>query len=116
MVTVEAAYAIAAIVTAIVLGVGAVGAGAVQIRCTDAAREAARLTASDDPSARAVAQRIAGRGAQISIDDDGEQVVVQVRSDVPVISMIEVSAFAVADKEPDGADVAAAEPDSNTSP
>ncbi len=100
MVTIEAAYVIAAIVGVVVLGIGAIVGASVQIRCTDAAREAARLTAAGDPSARTVAARLAGDRARISITDNGAQVVVEVRSSIPLIGAIEMSAYAVAAKEP----------------
>ncbi|WP_263993341.1 TadE family type IV pilus minor pilin, partial [Mycolicibacterium fallax] len=41
--TVEAALAIAALVTVLVLAVAGLGALSAQVRCVDAAREAARL-------------------------------------------------------------------------
>lgn len=105
MVTVEGAYAIAAIVTTVVFGVGAVAGASVQIRCTDAAREAARLAAVGDRSARTTAAAMAGDGAQITLSDNGSRVVAEVRSDIPLLPMLEVSARAVAAKEPDDADV-----------
>lgn len=100
MVTVEAAYAIAAMVAVVVLGVGAVVGVSVQIRCADAAREAARLSAAGDPHARDTAVRIVGRDAQIAIVDDGSRVTVTVRSSMPLLPAVAVSAHAVAMKEP----------------
>ncbi|NEW58155.1 pilus assembly protein TadE, partial [Nocardia cyriacigeorgica] len=47
-VTVEAAIALAAIVVAVVLCIGALLAASTQVRCIDAAREAARLAARGD--------------------------------------------------------------------
>ncbi|MEE3851556.1 TadE family type IV pilus minor pilin [Gordonia sp. LSe1-13] len=101
MVTVEGAYSIAAIVTTVVIGVGAVAGTTVQVRCTDAAREAARLAAIGDASAVQVATRIAGSDARISLQDNGSQVISEVRDDVPLLPAIELSARAVAAKEPD---------------
>ncbi|MEE4024444.1 TadE family type IV pilus minor pilin [Gordonia sp. PKS22-38] len=101
MVTVEGAYSIAAIVTTVVIGVGAVAGTTVQVRCTDAAREAARLAAIGDASAVQVATRIAGDDARISLQDSGSQVVAEVRDDVPLLPAIELSARAVAAKEPE---------------
>ena len=57
MVTVEAAYALAALAVFVVLGVGALGAVTAHVRCTDAAREVARLAAAGDSSATAVGAR-----------------------------------------------------------
>ncbi|MCR5980208.1 pilus assembly protein TadE [Gordonia jinghuaiqii] len=104
MVTVEAAYAISAIVVAVLLAVGAIAGVTAQIRCTDAAREGARLTASGDASARHVAERIVGDGARVSISEDGERVVVDVRTTVPLLPGLTLSARAIAAKEPRGED------------
>ncbi|SDU68224.1 TadE family type IV pilus minor pilin [Gordonia westfalica] len=104
MVTVEAAYAVAAIVVAVLLAVGAIGGVTAQIRCTDAAREAARLTAADDDSAREVAKRMAGDRAVVSVSVQGERVVAQVRTSVTLLPGLTLSAQAVAAKEPRGED------------
>ncbi|ASR01348.1 TadE family type IV pilus minor pilin [Gordonia rubripertincta] len=104
MVTVEAAYAVVAIVVAVLLAVGAIGGVTAQIRCTDAAREAARLTAADDGSAREVAKGIAGDRAVVSVSVQGERVVAQVRTSVPLLPGLTLSAQAVAAKEPRGED------------
>lgn len=53
MVTVEAAYALAALAAFIVLGLAAIGGIAAHLRCTDAAREVARLAAVGDQIGRA---------------------------------------------------------------
>ncbi len=106
MVTVEAAYAIAAIVVMVLIAVGAVAAVTTQIRCTDAAREVARLSAAGDAPGRAVAQRLVGDDARVSISDaDDRVVVVEVRSGVAMLPGLTVSARAVAAKEPTGADL-----------
>ncbi|WP_232715631.1 TadE family type IV pilus minor pilin [Gordonia metallireducens] len=104
MVTVEAAYAVAAIVVAVLLAVGAIGGVTAQIRCTDAAREAARLTAAGDDSAREVAKRTVGDRAVVSVSVQGERVVAQVRTSVPLLPGLTLSAQAVAAKEPRGED------------
>jgi len=75
MVTVEAAIALCALVA--VLGMALAGIAAVtdQLRCTDAAREAARLTArGEENEGRAAAERIAPRGASIAIQVDGDAI------------------------------------------
>lgn len=72
-VTVEAAIALAALLT--VLGFTMVGLAAVtdQIRCTDAAREAARLIARGEPElADQAVDRIAPSGARWDIDHESE--------------------------------------------
>lgn len=104
MVTVEGAYAIGAIVSAVVIGVGVVAAAGAQIRCTDAAREAARLAAIGDASALSTAVSIAGQDARVSLRDSGTQIVAEVRDNVPLLPLVELSARAVAAKEPLGAD------------
>ncbi|HEU5474315.1 MAG TPA: TadE family type IV pilus minor pilin [Actinophytocola sp.] len=79
MVTVEAALAVAALAVVLGLVLAAIGAVTDQLRCTDAAREAARLTARGEPDrARAAAQQIAPNGARISISQDGDAISVQV--------------------------------------
>ncbi|MAU83868.1 MAG: pilus assembly protein TadE [Gordonia sp.] len=110
MVTVEGAYAIAAIVSAVVIGVGVVAAAGAQIRCTDAAREAARLAAIGDVSAISTALSIAGGDARVSLRDSGTQVIAEVRDNVPLLPLMELSARAVAAKEPHGAEDGVTQP------
>ncbi|GAA1482567.1 hypothetical protein GCM10009624_30070 [Gordonia sinesedis] len=104
MVSIEGAYAIAAIVLVVILGVGAVTGVTAQIRCTDAAREVARLVAAGDTSARDVGSRLVGSSARISVGEQGERIVVDVSAPVPLIPGLSVSARAVAAREPDGSD------------
>ncbi|GAB45236.1 hypothetical protein GOTRE_121_00320 [Gordonia terrae NBRC 100016] len=104
MVTVEAAYAIAAIVVTVLIAVGAIAAVTTQIRCTDAAREVARLSAAGDSSAREAARRLVGDAVRVSISASDENVVVEVRSEVAMLPGLTMSARAVAAKEPTGAD------------
>lgn len=106
MATVEGAYALAALAAFIVLGVGAVGGVAAQLRCTDAAREVARLSAAGDRQATAVGARVAPRGARISIRVEGDTVVAMVEADVPLLPMLDVSARSVAAREPQAEDLA----------
>lgn len=104
MVTVEAAYALAALAAFVVLGIGGLGAFTVHLRCTDAAREVARLAAVGDSSATAVGARVAPSGARIEVRSDGEQVVVRVVARVPLLPMLDVSAQSVAAREPEGSE------------
>ncbi len=104
MVTVEAAYALAALAAFIVLGVTAVGGFAAQLRCTDAAREVARLAAAGDPRARAVGAQVAPGGARIDVRVEGEQVVAVVAARLPLLRMLTVSARSVAALEPQAGD------------
>ncbi|GAA5164905.1 MULTISPECIES: TadE family type IV pilus minor pilin [Amycolatopsis] len=81
-VTVEAAIAL----TALTLVFGLLLAGLVavvgQVRCTDAAGEAARLAARGDRTgAEMAAARIAPVGARITIEATGEEVVVEVAAE-----------------------------------
>jgi Flp pilus assembly protein TadG len=79
MVTVEAAVALCAMVVAIGLALASIAAVTDQLRCTDAAREAARLTArGDQDRAVAAAEQIAPRGAQVAIRVAGDSVTVEV--------------------------------------
>jgi Flp pilus assembly protein TadG len=79
MVTVESAFAIGTFVVMLFLVLAAISAMLDQLRCTDAAREAARLTARGEPDrARAAAERIAPDGAGLAISQDGDAISVQV--------------------------------------
>ncbi|MCF8588680.1 TadE family type IV pilus minor pilin [Gordonia liuliyuniae] len=100
MATVEAAFALAAIAVFLVTGTGAVAAVVMQIRCTDAAREVARLAAAGDTSASEVGRSVAPGGARISVSAGGETVTVSVSAGVPMLPMVTVSARAVAAMEP----------------
>ncbi|CAN5513240.1 TadE family type IV pilus minor pilin [soil metagenome] len=86
----------------LVLCLAGIGAVAAQIRCVDAAREAARLAARGDVSASDVAQRIAPDGAAIGIRHDGEFVVATVIVGVTGLPGVRLSAEAVAVLEPAG--------------
>lgn len=72
----EAALAIATLVLVLVLCLAGVTAVSMQVRCIDAAREAARLAARGDVrSATDVARSIAPRAALVQVHRDGEFVV-----------------------------------------
>lgn len=108
MVTVEAAYALAALAAFIVLGVSAVGGFLAQLRCTDAAREVARLAAAGDPQARAIGAQAAPDGARIEVRVVGDRVVAEVATRLPLLHLLTVSARSVAALEPQAADHAPA--------
>jgi Flp pilus assembly protein TadG len=79
MVTVEAALALCALVVVVGLALASIAAVTDQLRCTDAAREAARLTARGEADrAAAVAAQIAPSGAQVDIRVAGDAVTVEV--------------------------------------
>jgi hypothetical protein len=74
-VTVEAALALCSLMVVLALAIGAVASVAAQLRCTDAAREAARLVARGEPDrARQVAEAIAPRGARLDLGLRGDEV------------------------------------------
>lgn len=99
--SVEAAISLAALVIVVALCLAALWAAAMNIRCVDAAREAARLAArGDEAKARSTAQQVAPHGADITIRPDGEHVVVRVVARAPMFPMLRVRADAVAVLEP----------------
>ncbi|NKY56059.1 TadE family type IV pilus minor pilin [Nocardia flavorosea] len=100
-VTVEAAIALAALAAAVALCMGAVFAAVTQVRCVDAAREAARLAARGDrAAAEPTARRVAPDGADISVRYEAGRVVAVVIADVPLLPVLELRAEAVAAREP----------------
>jgi TadE-like protein len=104
-VTVETAIALSAFV--VVLGLMMYGLMAVldQVRCVDAAREAARLTARGEiDQAKDAASRIAPDGASIQVDVEGEHIQVDVLASPPgdMVPGVELHAVAFAVREPGG--------------
>ncbi|MFD4427894.1 TadE family type IV pilus minor pilin [Nocardia sp. NPDC058497] len=99
--TVEAAIALAALVCAVVLCIGALLAASTQVRCVDAAREAARLAARGDTAhAVAAAKSVAPPGAVIDVRSAGDRVVAAVAAGTPLLPGLRVRAEAVAIAEP----------------
>jgi Flp pilus assembly protein TadG len=102
-VTVEAALALCSLVAVLALALAGVSAVSAQLRCIDAAREAARLTARGEPEhGQQIAQQLAPGGATVQIAVRGEEVVVEVAAD-PVGGLlpgVDVRAEAVAMLEP----------------
>lgn len=74
-----------------------------QVRCIDAARAAARLSARGEPAVRPVAEarRLAPAGSVVAVADTDAEVTVRVSATVrlPLGLAIPVSAVAVADRE-----------------
>ncbi len=100
-VTVEAAFAVASLAVVLVVCVGGLAAVGMQVRCVDAAREAARLAARGDESAAADAVRRGGPGgAVLSLRRDGRYVVARVSSPSPLLPGITIAAESVASLEP----------------
>lgn len=80
-VTVEAAISIGALVAVLALVLGGIAAVTDQLRCTDAAREAARLAARGDrDGARRAVAAIAPTGATLELLPDGEGLTAVVRA------------------------------------
>ncbi|HEY6423932.1 MAG TPA: TadE family type IV pilus minor pilin [Pseudonocardiaceae bacterium] len=98
-VTVEAALALCSLAVVLGLVLAAVSAVAAQMRCVDAAREAARLTARGERDhAEDLARRIAPRGAVVHLSVQGDEITARVSAD-PVAGLlpgIAVAAEAVA--------------------
>jgi hypothetical protein len=99
--TVEAALAIAALVVVLVLCLAGVTAVSMQVRCVDAAREAARLAArGDDRSAVDAARRIAPGGALVQVQRDGDFLVATVVAHSKLLPTLDLAAKAVSAAEP----------------
>ncbi len=78
-----------------------VTAVSMQVRCVDAAREAARLAArGDERSAVDAARRIAPGGAQVQVRRDGEFMVATVTAHSKLLPTLDIAAQAVSAVEP----------------
>jgi hypothetical protein len=87
-------------VVVLVLCLAGITAVSMQVRCIDAAREAARLAArGDERSAVEVAGRIAPRGAQVRVQRNGEYVVAMVVAHSNLLPSLDISARAVSAAE-----------------
>lgn len=85
----------------VVLCLAGVTAVSTQVRCIDAAREAARLAARGDTgSAETAARGVAPRGASVDLRRDGGFVVARVGGRSPLLPGILIAAEAVAAVEP----------------
>ncbi|OBH20076.1 MULTISPECIES: TadE family type IV pilus minor pilin [Mycolicibacter] len=97
----EAAFGLAALVSVLVVSLAGISAVSAQVRCLDAAREAARLAArGDTPAATAVVRRIAPAGAAIQLRSDGEFVVATVTVRPALLPGLAVRGEAVSAAEP----------------
>jgi Flp pilus assembly protein TadG len=102
-VTVEAALAVAALVAVLVLCIAGITAVSMQVRCIDAAREAARLVArGDDDQAEAAARRIAPPGAALHMRRDGQFIVARVSAGSVLLPGVTIAAEVVSAAEPSG--------------
>ncbi|WP_370969253.1 TadE family type IV pilus minor pilin [Amycolatopsis sp. cg9] len=101
-VTVEAALGLAGLTVTTVLLVAALTAFTSQLRCTDAAREAARLLSRGQPEqAAAAVHQIAPTGANLTIDQTGDAITVKVTAQpagglLPAVHL-NATAYAVAE-------------------
>jgi hypothetical protein len=85
----------------LVFCVAGLTAVAMQVRCVDAAREAARLAARGDQRAATNAARaVAPGGATVDLRRDGALVVARVAVHPPLLPGVTVAAEAVAAAEP----------------
>lgn len=98
----EAALALAALAVALALCFSGITAVTMQVRCVDAAREAARLAARGDTSAVSVATRIAPAGAAVSVRHDGGFVVATVQARSALLPGITIAAEGVSAVETGG--------------
>lgn len=88
--------AIATLVLVLVLCLAGVTAVSMQVRCIDAAREAARLAARGDVrSATDVARSIAPRAALVQVHRDGEFVVATVTAHSNLLPTLDIAARAI---------------------
>lgn len=105
-VTVEAAIALSVVVVVLGLCLSGIGCALAQIRCVDAAREAARLVArGDDDRAAAAVASVGPSGASLSVSVDGDTVTATVSASGVggLLPGIDVRATAVAAMEDIGA-------------
>ena len=94
---VEAALALCALTVFVALALGALMAVAQTMRCTDAARELARLVARGEPDrGRAIAARLAPSGARLELTQDNDTVMATVSAQLVGSLPMTVSGRAVA--------------------
>lgn len=87
----------------LVLCLAGVTAVSMQVRCVDAAREAARLAARGDQRAGVdAARRIAPGGAQVQVRRDGDYLVATVIAHSKLLPTLDIGARAVSAAEPSG--------------
>ncbi|CAN5273418.1 TadE family type IV pilus minor pilin [soil metagenome] len=106
MVTAEAALVLPVLVLLLSVGIGALSAVTAQLRCVDAAREAARALARGEPvgSASELARAAAPDGATVGVAYGANRIVVTVRARTPIagglLPDVSVEGVAVAVPEP----------------
>lgn len=101
MATAEAAFAIVALVATLVVCMAGLTAVSMQVRCVDAAREAARLSArGDDRGADWAARTVGPEGAVLHLRRKGAYVVATVTSRSLLLPGVSIDAEAIAATEP----------------
>jgi hypothetical protein len=91
------------LVVVLVLCLAGVTAVSMQVRCVDAAREAARLAARGDERAGVgAARRIAPANAQVHVHRDGDFMVATVVAHSKLLPTLDIRAKAVSAAEPSG--------------
>jgi Flp pilus assembly protein TadG len=104
-VTVEAAIALCGFVAVLVVVLAGQSAVLAQLRCVDAAEQAARLVArGDGERAHQIAARLAPSGASVRISDTGDTAAVSVQDDpfgglLPILHL-DADAYAVLEPAP----------------
>lgn len=92
-----------ALVAILVVCLAGLSAVSMQVRCVDAAREAARLAArGDDEAADRVSRTVAPSGAELRLRRDGGYVVATVSTRSTLLLGVSITAEAVAAVEHDG--------------
>jgi len=91
------------VVLLLVAGLTVLAATTAQLRCVDAAREAARAASRGDPAAAEIGRRVAPSGAAVRLWRDDDYVRVTVSAPLPTIGRAwpgRIVATAVAEPEP----------------
>ena len=92
----EAAFGVAILVVVLMLCLAGIAAVSMQVRCIDAAREAARLAArGDERSALAAARGVAPGGAVVQLHRDGGFIVATVVARSNLLPGLHIAATAV---------------------
>lgn len=108
--TAEVAVALPALVVLVAAGMTAVSVLTAQLRCVDAAREAARAAARGEDAAivRSLAERSGPAGSEVQVTSGGQEVEVTVSAAADsvggLLPAVRVRASAVALREPDSVD------------
>ena len=97
----EAAFGVAILVVVLMPCLAGIAAVSMQVRCIDAAREAARLAArGDERSALAAARGVAPGGAVVQLHRDGGFIVATGVARSNLLSVLHIAATGVSAVEP----------------